>query len=304
MKLPRRTFMSLTAAALGAAALPRVARAQTYPSRPITLVVLFPPGGPPTRSRGSLADRMRARSASRCDRERVRRGGTMECSRVARGNRRRLHAEHRALGLARGQRRSLFAALRPARRSRAGGADLRGAATSRRGEVGPGQQRARAIAWLKANPGKAMVGTTGVGGASHLAAVLFAEHHRHQTSRSCPIAARRRACRTCSPARSIWRSIRPPSALPQVQGGNLQAYAVTAKDAARRRAGNSDRRRSRTSRASTCRSGTALWASKGTPKDVIGQAQRRDDRRARRRDGAPSGWPNSGRSAHARAANA
>jgi tripartite-type tricarboxylate transporter receptor subunit TctC len=29
------------------------------------------------------------------------------------------------------------------------------------------------IAWLKANPGKAMVGTTGVGGASHLAGILF-----------------------------------------------------------------------------------------------------------------------------------
>jgi len=45
MKLPRRTFLHLAA---GAAALPfisRVTRAQTYPSRPIRLIVGFPPGG-------------------------------------------------------------------------------------------------------------------------------------------------------------------------------------------------------------------------------------------------------------------
>jgi tripartite-type tricarboxylate transporter receptor subunit TctC len=47
MKLPRRKFLHLTA---GAAALPAVTRgawAQTYPTRPVRIVVGFPPGGAP-----------------------------------------------------------------------------------------------------------------------------------------------------------------------------------------------------------------------------------------------------------------
>jgi tripartite-type tricarboxylate transporter receptor subunit TctC len=47
MKLPRRNFLHLLAA--GAAALPagsRVAWAQAYPTRPVRIIVAYPPGGP------------------------------------------------------------------------------------------------------------------------------------------------------------------------------------------------------------------------------------------------------------------
>src|SRR5262245_30392041 len=47
MKLPRRQFLNLAAGAAALPALPRVARAQAYPSRPVKIIVAFPPGGAP-----------------------------------------------------------------------------------------------------------------------------------------------------------------------------------------------------------------------------------------------------------------
>jgi tripartite-type tricarboxylate transporter receptor subunit TctC len=48
MKLPhRRQFLHLAAGAAALSALPRIARAQSYPSRPITLIVFVPAGGNP-----------------------------------------------------------------------------------------------------------------------------------------------------------------------------------------------------------------------------------------------------------------
>jgi tripartite-type tricarboxylate transporter receptor subunit TctC len=59
MKLPRRQFLHLAA---GAAALPAVSRfacAQAYPTRPITIIVPFPAGGPLDPVARVLAERIR-----------------------------------------------------------------------------------------------------------------------------------------------------------------------------------------------------------------------------------------------------
>src|SRR5882724_6512622 len=45
MKLPRRQFLHLAAGAATLPALSRIAGAQAYPSRPVRIVVGFPPGG-------------------------------------------------------------------------------------------------------------------------------------------------------------------------------------------------------------------------------------------------------------------
>jgi len=46
MKLPRRTFLQFAGAAMAVPPFSRVAAAETYPSRPITLIVPFAAGGP------------------------------------------------------------------------------------------------------------------------------------------------------------------------------------------------------------------------------------------------------------------
>ena len=64
MKLPRRQFLHVAA---GAAALPAVSRfawAQTYPSRPVRIIVGVAPGGQTTSSRASWVNGCRSGSVS------------------------------------------------------------------------------------------------------------------------------------------------------------------------------------------------------------------------------------------------
>jgi tripartite-type tricarboxylate transporter receptor subunit TctC len=60
MKLPRRQFLHLAAGAAALPAVSRIARAQTYPSRPVTWVVFVPAGGAP-----DITARLIAQSLSR-----------------------------------------------------------------------------------------------------------------------------------------------------------------------------------------------------------------------------------------------
>jgi tripartite-type tricarboxylate transporter receptor subunit TctC len=59
MKLSRRHLLYLVAGAAALAPASRLTWAQTYPSRPITIVVPFPAGGPTDTLARILADRMR-----------------------------------------------------------------------------------------------------------------------------------------------------------------------------------------------------------------------------------------------------
>ena len=45
MKLPRRNFLHLAAGAAALPAVSRIASAQAYPTRPVRMIVGYPPGG-------------------------------------------------------------------------------------------------------------------------------------------------------------------------------------------------------------------------------------------------------------------
>lgn len=123
------------------------------------------------------------------------------------------------------------------------------------------------VAWLKANPGKASLGTTGSGGALHVAGVLF---QRDTGTRLQAIPYRGGAAPAVQDlvAGQIDMMIDlTASSLPQIRSGKIKAYAVTAKN---RLAAAPDI-------PTTDEAGLAgfhilnwhgLWVPRGTPKDV------------------------------------
>jgi tripartite-type tricarboxylate transporter receptor subunit TctC len=60
MKLQRREFLRLASAAAAMPAVSRSANAQSYPTRPITMIVPFPAGGPTDLIARVIGERMRA----------------------------------------------------------------------------------------------------------------------------------------------------------------------------------------------------------------------------------------------------
>jgi tripartite-type tricarboxylate transporter receptor subunit TctC len=268
MKLSRRKILRLATAAAVLPAAAGTARAQAYPARPITIVVPYPPGGPTDTIARLIAERMRASLGQPVIIENVAgAGGTIGVGRVARapGDGYTLSIGHWGSHVVNGAVYTLpfdlLTDLDPVALI-ADGPQLIVAAKSV-----PAKDLRELIAWLKANPGKAMVGTTGVGGASHLAGILFA----NTTGTSVQIVPYRGAAPRMQDmlAGQIHLAFdQASSSLPQVQGGNLQAYAVTSK---KRLAVAPDI-------PTVDEAGLpgfymsvwhALWASKGTPRDVI-----------------------------------
>jgi tripartite-type tricarboxylate transporter receptor subunit TctC len=266
--LRRRRFLQLVSGVIAAPAVSRLAHAQGYPNRPVTLVVPYPPGGPTDTIARLLADRMRASLGQPIVIENVSGGGgTIAVTRVARsaGDGYTLSIGHWGSHVVNGAVYTLpfdlLTDLEPIALI-AEGPQLLVAAKSV-----PAKDARELIAWLKANPGKGLVGTTGVGGASHLAAILFAK----TTETSIQIVPYRGSAPRMQDmlAGTIHLAFdQASSALPQVQTGNLQCYAVTAKTrlAVAPNVPTVDEAGLPGFYMSVWH---GLWASKGTPKDAI-----------------------------------
>src|SRR3981081_4826254 len=85
MKFPRRKLLHLAVGAAALPLLPRVARAQAFPSRPITMIVPASAGGPTDTIGRILLERMQASLGQSVVVENVAgAGGTIATGRVAR----------------------------------------------------------------------------------------------------------------------------------------------------------------------------------------------------------------------------
>jgi tripartite-type tricarboxylate transporter receptor subunit TctC len=174
MKLPRRQFLYLTA---GAAALPpwsRFARAQAYPSRPITIVVPFPAGG----STGALArillEPLQQALGQPIIIENVGgAGGSIGVGRVARAapDGYTVSLSHMQTHVLNGAVLNLPYDVVKDFDSVALIADTPQAIIARK--TFPADDLKGMIAWLKANPDKGTSGAVGVGGPSDIAAYQF-----------------------------------------------------------------------------------------------------------------------------------
>jgi tripartite-type tricarboxylate transporter receptor subunit TctC len=270
MKFPRRRFLRLAAGVAAFPVVSRVASAQTYPSRPITLVVPYPAGGPTDTIARLLGERMRTSLGQPVIIENVAgAGGNIAVGRVARaapdgytlgiGH----WGSHVVNGAIYNLSYDLLTDLAPVALI-SDGPQLIVAAKSV-----PAKDIKELIAWLKANPGKATLGTTGVGGASHLAGILF----QQTTGTDIQIVPYRGAAPRMQDMLSGLIHLafdQAASALPQVRGGNLKAFAVTAKT---RLAVAPDI-------PTVDEAGLpgfyisvwhGFWSSKNTPKDVVGK---------------------------------
>jgi tripartite-type tricarboxylate transporter receptor subunit TctC len=150
------------------------AHAQSYPSRPITIVVGFPPGGPTDTVARVMADRMKVSLGESVVVENVSgASGTIAGVKVAR-------ADPDGYTLSVGQWTSnvgpaaiyslpydMLKDFEPVSLLTTSYLWIVGKPTL------PANNVAELVTWLKANPGKATVGTVGVGSAAHLCVVDF-----------------------------------------------------------------------------------------------------------------------------------
>jgi tripartite-type tricarboxylate transporter receptor subunit TctC len=228
--LGRRNFLHLAAGAAALSAVSRIAWAQSYPSRPITMIVPFPPGGLADVIGRIAAEGMRASLGQSIIIENVGgANGSVGTGRVARtapdGYTLVLGIWNTHVGNA-----ATYALQYDVVKDFAPIALLADAPLLLVAKKAiPANDLKELIAWLKANPDKASMGTVGAGSPGHLLGLLL---QRETGTRFGLVAYRGAAPQTQDlVAGQIDMGIaNPATALPHVQAGSIKAFAVTAKN--------------------------------------------------------------------------
>ena len=270
MKLPRRSFLHLTAGAAAVPAMSHIAGAQTYPSRSITMVVPFAAGGPVDTLARIVAERMRASLGQPIVIENVTgAGGSIGTGRVARavpdgytlviG----IWTTHVVNGAIYTLQYDVLNDFEPIALL-ANNPQVIVAKKSM-----PANDLKGLIAWLKANPDKASAGTAGVGSPQHVLGIFFQSatgtrfqfvHYRGGGPATQDLVAGQIDIIVADQV----------TALPQIRSGNIKAYAVTNKNrlAAAPDIPTVDEAGLPEFHATVW---NAIWAPKGTPKNIIGK---------------------------------
>jgi tripartite-type tricarboxylate transporter receptor subunit TctC len=231
VQLPRRRFLQLAGAAVALPSVSPVAFAQSYPSRPITLMVPFPPGGLTDVVGRLIAEGMRARLGGQTIIIENVGGatGSIGTGRVARaapdgytltvG----IWNTHVANGMSYALQYDIVNDFEPIVLLADAPLILLGKTALQANNL------KELIDWLKANPDKASMGTTGAGAPSHLLGLLF----QRETGTRFGLVPYRGANLTTQDlvAGQIDMTIsNTATAMPHVRSGKVKAFAVTARD--------------------------------------------------------------------------
>ncbi len=230
MKLARRNFLHLAAGAVALPAVSRGAMAQTYPTRPITIVVGYAAGGPLDTVARILAERMKAVLGQPVLVENTTgEGGSIAVGRVVR-------AAPDGYTVSMGDMGNYIAnqALYPLRYDLR--TDLQPVAmvanaphmvVARNGM--PASDLKELIAWLRANPNKGFAGTGGIGSGDHLAGLRFANITGTRIQ-FVPYRGEAPAVQDLVAGQIDLVFAFPLLPLPQVRVGQIKAYAVMGPD--------------------------------------------------------------------------
>ena len=224
MKLPRRKFLQFAGAAAVAPAFSRVATAQTYPSRPITMIALVAPGSSADVMGRILAERMRESLGQPVIVENVSgANGSIGVGRLARARPDGYTIDLGFLGphVLNGALYSLpydllndFQPISPL--------VMTPLVLFARKTI-PAKNVNELIAWLKANPDKASAGVTAAG------PQLIATRFQRETGTHFAVVPYRGGTQAIQDlvAGQIDLHIDVPVQLSHVRGGSIKAYAVT-----------------------------------------------------------------------------
>jgi tripartite-type tricarboxylate transporter receptor subunit TctC len=229
MKLHRRRFLHLAAGAAALPAISRVARAQAYPTRPITIVAPFAAGGATDVIGRTMVERMKRSLGQPVIVENVTgAGGTIAVGRVARaapdgytlglGS----NGSHVATGATYAIQYDLLNDFEPVAMLSTGPFVLVAKKTM------PANDLRGFIAWLKANPDKATQGHPATGGLAHIAG-LFLQRETGTRFQFVPYRGAAPAIQDLVAGQIDLVISDPVAALPQVRAGTIKAYGVTTK---------------------------------------------------------------------------
>jgi tripartite-type tricarboxylate transporter receptor subunit TctC len=226
MKLARRKILHLAAGTIALPAVSRVARAQAYPSRPITMIVPFAPGGNSDVMARMMADPLRMVLGQPVIIENV----SGAAGSIGVGRAVRAAADGYTLNIGTVSSHVLAGALYTLRFDLLKDLQPIAALVSEpilivgRKDM-PGQNLKDLIAWLKANPDKASRGHAGVGGVGHITGVFF-QRETNTHFQFVPYRGGGPALQDLLAGHTDLEMEPVSNFLEQVRGGNLKPYAI------------------------------------------------------------------------------